>query len=128
MATYGVDNVFKAREIQDKLRKTKEQLGLQLPLNQISNYSQYRRLITKETKKWRKQLFKNWNGICYYTGEKLLIDKKQYLNKKYRTIDHKISIIYGFLNNISYLIIGNISNLCICSRSINCHKKGNCQL
>ena len=39
------------------------------------------------------------------------------------SIDHKISIYYGFVNKIDPSIIGDIKNLCITKRSIN-KKKG----
>ena len=37
----------------------------------------------------------------------------------YYTMDHKISLFYGFNYNIEPSIIGGIDNLCICSRYIN---------
>ena len=40
----------------------------------------------------------------------------------YPTIDHKISCLYGFKNNISIDIISDISNLCITKRIINSKK------
>lgn len=41
----------------------------------------------------------------------------------YPTIDHKISVYYGFINNISPEEIGDISNLCITKRWINSTKR-----
>ena len=46
------------------------------------------------------------------------------LDKQYPTIDHKTSILYGFLNKILPSEIGNIDNLCITKRSINSSKYG----
>ena len=37
-------------------------------------------------------------------------------------LDHKISIIYGFKNNISPEEIGDISNLCMTKKGINSSK------
>ena len=44
-------------------------------------------------------------------------------SKQYPTIDHKLSVLYGFINNISPLEIGSINNLCVTKRSLN-SKKG----
>lgn len=76
-------------------------------------------LVWHETEKWKKELFSNWNGKCFYTNEKLIIDKKQYNNPLYATIEHKISIFEGFKNKLAPEFIGNIDNLCICSRISN---------
>lgn len=83
----------------------------------------YRNVIRKLTYKYKKELFNNWDGYDYYDGEYI----KEYLslhntNKKYPTIDHKMSLYYGFNNNIPPYIIGNIENLCITKRTINSSK------
>ena len=75
-----------------------------------------------ETKKWKKELLKNWNGKCYYTDIQLITDKTQYNHPLYRVIDHKLSVAYGFKNNILPCIIGHLNNLCVCSRYINGRK------
>jgi len=63
-------------------------------------------------------------GSHYYDGkyikENLLLDKNDNL---YPSIDHKIPVLYGFLNNISKEEISNINNLCITKRITN-SKKG----
>jgi hypothetical protein len=52
------------------------------------------------------------------------LDKNQhYNNETYPSVDHKISVFFGFSNNIDPKEIGKIDNLCICSRWSN-HKKG----
>ena len=43
-------------------------------------------------------------------------------NSDYPTIDHKISMWYGFENDISPEIIGGIDNLCITKSKINRNK------
>jgi len=43
-------------------------------------------------------------------------------NVKQPTIDHKISVKYGYVNNIDPLEISSSQNLCICSRSTNSSK------
>jgi len=37
----------------------------------------------------------------------------RHLKKNYPTIDHKLSIFYGFINKIDPYIIADINNLCI---------------
>lgn len=71
-------------------------------------------------------MFENWDGKDYYDDEYI----KEYLllpygNKKYPTIDHKISIYYGFINNISPDEIGKLENLYITKRTINSKKSKN---
>ena len=82
----------------------------------------YRNKVWNETRKYLKELFEKWDGKDYYTGENLLNFKNCY-ESMYRTIDHKLSIFYGFINNIEPKEIGKLENLCICSRSTN-SKKG----
>ena len=124
---YGVDNYFKTKEF----RESMEARGQWISLKKLSKYELYKRKVRSETKRWKKQLYENWDGRDYYTGKKLVTYaewKKIYPNinvsnnKLQPSIDHKISVTYGFIHNISYKIIGNIKNLCICSREINVTK------
>ena len=69
-----------------------------------------------------KKLFETWNGKCYISGIKLKTNPKEYNDPLYAVVDHKISVHYGFKNNIDFKIVGNISNLEICSRKINGEK------
>lgn len=115
---YGVTNVSKINYVIDKIRKTNEKNGNWLNNNSLIEFLNYKKLVTRETKKHRIRLFKNWNGLDYYTGEKLNYNN----NKLYPTVDHKISQWYGFINNIDPNEIGAFKNLCICSRSINARK------
>jgi hypothetical protein len=74
------------------------------------------------TNKNRNKIFEQWNGLDYYDGEH--IDKKD-LNKydnTYPTIDHKISVFFGFKNGITAEEIAKIENLCITKRIINITK------
>jgi len=45
-----------------------------------------------------------------------------YNDSKYPTIDHKISIFFGFNNKIDASIIGSFENICLTKRSINKRK------
>ena len=105
------------------IRKSMIKLGFWKSPEERTSFKNYKLKVTLETKRHIKNLFKNWNGLDYYTGEKLLTEIKMSNDKMYRTIDHKISIKYGFINKIDPKEIGNLENLCICSRSTNSKKK-----
>jgi len=138
---YGVDNPSKCEKFKEKRSKTifdrygvyhystsreyrllKEKLNEWIPLEQKTKFELYSRDVWKKTRKYRNKLFSKWNGNCYYTGIEL--NKNQnYNNETYPTIDHKKSVFFGFKNNISSEEIGNIDNLCICSRWSNKKKQ-----
>jgi hypothetical protein len=76
--------------------------------------------ITNSNKKY---LYENWDGNDYYDDELI----KGYLShtsthRFYPTIDHKISVYFGFMNDISPEEIGALDNLCITKRYINSMK------
>ncbi len=112
---YGFDHYSKT----PNYRELQEKLGKWIPLEFKSDFEIYRILVWHETNKWKKLLFSNWNGLCYYSNEKLSTDKSEYNNPNYATIEHKTSIFFGFKNNLSPEEMGNINNLCICSRLLN---------
>jgi len=82
-----------------------------------TEFQKYRIKVNTLTRKNKKQLFEDWDGKDYYNCRDI-----NNLPKKDITIDHKISVKYGFDNNISVEEISNINNLCICSRKSNCCK------
>jgi len=121
---YGVENVFQFQKnidiIQKKSKITRIKNGQQIPDDKLTEWDFYKKKVTSITRKNKKQLFQNWNGFDYYDGEyiKQNFNLKWY-NTKHPSIDHKISIYYGFKNKISPEIIGNIDNLCITKRGTN---------
>ena len=133
---YGVDNVMKDLKINLEQRKTMLKLyGVENPSYNVSLFKQclstkvltefqkYRRMVTSITNKNKKKLFETWNGYDYYDNEYIFDHfKYHYLSNNYPSIDHKISVIYGFTNNMCPEDIGNILNLCITKRGINCTK------
>jgi hypothetical protein len=119
---YGVDSYSKTYQY----RKYKENLQQWIPEEQLSDFKIYFRNVWRITKRSKKELYSRWNGKCYYTGKKLLLDV-HYNDNEYPSIDHKTSIYYGFVNNISAEQIGSIKNLCICSRIINTNKNILCE-
>ena len=105
----------------DKMLKTK--IERKLIFNSSEEWLKYKNLVKSVTRKNKKSLYENWDGTDYYDGENL----KSYLShththRFYPTIDHKISVYYGFKNSIDPSIIGSIDNLCITKRFINSTK------
>lgn len=122
---YGVDNVSKLKEVQDKISKTKSENGTIIHSDDLGNWDLYKREVRRETNKNKKNLYEWWSGDDYYDNEFI----KGYLSyththRFYPTIDHKISVIYGFINGIDPSEIGSIDNLCITKRYINSIKRG----
>jgi hypothetical protein len=88
-----------------------------------NDYILYRNEVRRLTKNNEKKLFENWNGEDFYDKE-IIINNfiLDFNDPKYPTIDHKISIYYGFINNIQPQDIAKMENLCITKRSINSSK------
>jgi hypothetical protein len=86
----------------------------------ISPFLKYSQMVNNITYKYKEELYCNWDGYDFYDNE--LIKENFNLNyndKRYPTIDHKISKYNGFINGIEPNIIGEINNLCITKRTIN---------
>jgi hypothetical protein len=141
MDKYGVDNVFKLDEKKDKFRKTcEEKYGCDNPLKNTevskkmvatkeksgiyssnrSEYIIYRNKCRTLTRLNRLSLLGYWDGFDFYDGEYIIDYLKLHpLDALYPTVDHKISILEGFKNNIPPNIISDIRNLCVTKRKIN---------
>jgi len=91
---------------------------------EMSTFLLYKRNCQKLTYRLKKKIFEEWDGYDFYDDEYIKGNKNfNNTNPLYPTIDHKISIFYGFLNNISEEEICDMKNLCITKRSINCSKR-----
>jgi hypothetical protein len=137
--TYGkrVDNVSQLQAIKDKVKKTMlEKYGVEnishsqrfkdfmyiLKGNTIDTmaFNKYKQEIWKLTKKNKENI--PFTGLCYYTG--VNISKTNFYNDFHHvSVDHKISISYGFNNNIPVEEIAAEKNLCYCSRLTNSIKR-----
>lgn len=118
---YGVDNPFKSKEIQDRIQKYLKENYYMITID--DKFKNYRNKVRYLTDKIKLELYDKWDGYDYYDGEYI----KDYLklhsnNNNYPTIDHKISCIYGYKNNIDIEKLSNIENLCITKRIINSQK------
>lgn len=136
LKNYGVEFPSQDKEILEKqnrkLRFTNEKNGRWIPDSLISDFLKYRKIVQKETKRWKTELFENWDGKDYYTGE-MLVTNEEYRkefplkhlssNPMQPTIDHMVSIFNGFYNEIDPVEIADIKNLCICSRKQNSKKQ-----
>lgn len=108
LTTIGVKYPYQSNEIQHQQRLTKEKNKTWIPLEQVDNFKLYCRKVWKITNRQKlkslKDFEKRGNGI--YDMH----------------LDHKISLKYGFENNIDFEIIGNITNLQMLPMSENCSK------
>lgn len=140
---YGVDNFAKTEKYKILSEKTCiEKYGvshngsvpefiLKRRLSRIKNsrvirrdFYLYKREVCNITRKCLKILFKEWSGYDYYDNEYIKDNFNLfYLDRSYPSVDHKISIYYGFLNNIPTTVIGDIKNLCITKRGLNSSKR-----
>lgn len=134
---YGCKNVFQNEDVKNKIKQfyrenyngaewntqvkyVRDKNGW-IPDEQLSEWEKYKKLCKKYTNNNKKMLFDNWNGYDYYDGE--YIRDNKIFNYYYPTIDHKISIKYGFLNNISEIDICDITNLCVTKLGLNSSKR-----
>ena len=120
LSKYG-NKIYNASKIAKDLRIKNNR---QVPDSQRSEFELYQRKTRGITNNFKNILYENWNGFDYYDNEFIKNNNINYkfYNRNYPTIDHKISIYYGFINNISPEIIGNLENLCITKRGINSKK------
>lgn len=83
-------------------------------------YKKYYDAVTKETKKSLKE--KEIKQYCEYTGIKFGDANGEMINPNdpvKRSVDHKIPIIWGYLNNIPINIIGGKENLAYVLKYVN---------
>lgn len=124
---FGCDCCLSNKEIQKKSKKTRLERGSYLTEEQRTTYKNYWLKVKRITVKNRKTLFETWDGTDYYDGEYI---KENFAlpsgSKEYPTLDHKISVSYGFKHDIDPEEIGKLENLCITKRSINSRKHSNC--
>jgi len=120
---YGIENPMHHQPFIDNCKKSKIKNNVLLPDEMIDDFLLYKRKVKNITHKNKKSLFENWNGYDYYDDEYI---KENFshspTNRLYPTIDHKISVYFGFVNNIVPEIIGSLSNLCITKKYINSTK------
>lgn len=117
---YGVENPMELEINVKKMKDTKIKMGINLPDESLTKFRLYKRNVTRTTRRNKKELFEKWSGFDHYDNEFIKENTSlDSMDRMYPTIDHKISIFLGFINNIDYNIIGGIDNLCITKKYIN---------
>jgi hypothetical protein len=139
---YGVFNVINCPEIYERMKKTnllkygsefffssknmeeiRISIGSKIPDILKSGFDIYQNRVRYLTNRNKPLLLEEWNGNDYYDGEYIRNNfYMKFHDKKYPTIDHKISIYYGFINNIDPEEISKIENLCLTKRGNNSSK------
>jgi len=120
---YGTD--YYASSLHAKNRRIKN--NKQVPDDMKTEFELYTKIVRNKTNRVKDKLFESWNGLDYYDSENIKNNlKHKHFDKRYPTIDHKISIYFGFINKIDPEIIGDLNNLCITKRSINSSKHVKC--
>jgi hypothetical protein len=122
---YGCENPMSNDEVKNKMIITKQTLGIYLQYSDRDDFINYKLKVKSLTNKNRKELFEKWMGYDYYDNE--YIKNNCCNDKNYPTVDHKISVKYGFENNIIPNEISKIENLCITKRGLNSSKGSNCR-
>jgi hypothetical protein len=125
---YGVSHHSKTELGKEMRKETRIKRGLQIPDDKLSEFYKYRRKVDNLTNIVKKNILENWDGYDYYDNE--YIKENFNFNKNdrlYPHFDHKISVIYGFKNNIDPSEISNIDNICITKQWINGLKGSQCE-
>ena len=96
-------------------------LGQWTPRSKKTEWDLYKSTVRNQTKQNIKLL--DWDGTDFYDGTYIKDNfTLHHFENDYPTIDHKISIYDGFLNNISTHIISSVDNICWTKRIINITK------
>lgn len=126
LSKYGKENVFQTDEFKKKMTDLRIESGVLISQDMLDIWRIYKNEVRKVTRIFLKELYDNWGGYDFYDGEYIKDNLNLHHNHRlYPTIDHKMSIFYGFKNKIPADKIGNISNLVITKRSINSRKNLN---
>lgn len=115
---YGVDHPSK---VLDKNGESIFYINCWTPRSKKSDWELYKTTVRNQTKQSLKLL--DWDGTDFYDGTYIRDNfSLSHIDNDYPTIDHKISIYDGFLNNISTHVISSVDNLCWTKRIINITK------
>ena len=121
---YGVEYINHSKEFLEKSKNTRIRRNLQTAPEKLTDLQKYYILSRTITRKNKKILINLWDGCDYYDGEYIRVNFNLKSNDVcYPTVDHKISVFYGFNNNISVEEIASLDNLCITKRKHNSSKR-----
>ena len=136
---YGVENVFQSKSIKEKIKKIKKEIYNDENYNNKEKGKQTKiengYWISNEQKI---EFQKYRNQVDKYTDKTLKKEGKIFLNESWEekrgkgkdkyNIDHKFSVIQGFLQNISPEIMGSKYNLQLISENENHSKYTRCSI
>jgi hypothetical protein len=114
---YGVDNVSKSQKIKDLISIKRKDYWENLFNTLIENFNFKDLELTEKEYNRLVHRISNW----MYKNNSNEIDPNNLRGKDYH-LDHKVSIKYGYINNISPKIIGDITNLELLSSKDNISK------
>lgn len=121
---YGVKYELLLAEGQENRKNTRIERGNQIPDELVNDYRKYRLIVNRHLQRNKKIIIENWNGLDYYDSELITDNFNLYpKDRLYPHFDHKISVAYGFKNNIDPDKIASIDNICITKQWINGLKK-----
>ena len=125
LVKYNVVNPSQVKNFSDSAkistRITREKNGSWILLSEKTDWELYKNKVRSLTRKNVNLL--EWDGKDYYDSEYIKENfSLHHLDNNYPTIDHKISIFDGFMNNIPIDAIASIDNLCWTKRIINITK------
>jgi len=139
LLNYGNICPMKTKEIQEKLSKVLKKKfennikspkcdkiirGYYLTIIEQKKWKEYSKNVRNMTRRNKKLLLKNWNGNDYYDNEYIKENfSLNHYHEHYPTIDHKISVFKGFINEFSIEDIADIRNLCFTKRKLNAIKQ-----
>lgn len=116
--SYGVDHPSK---VLDNNGESIFFINCWTPRSKKTEWDLYKSTVRNQTKQNIKLL--DWDGTDFYDGTYIKDNfTLHHFENDYPTIDHKISIYDGFLNNISTHIISSVDNICWTKRIINITK------
>ena len=124
----SIINLYKANPgIKNRISKSVSKFFLESPdfvsLDELESYEKFRKLVNNLTKRVKKELLENWNGLDYYDNIEIKDNfRLHYNNENYPTIDHKISILEGYKKGYQPEEISSIDNLCLTKRKLNTQK------
>lgn len=140
MEKYGVSNPSKLSHVKEKVKKTVQNrygvsnathsiiakikhyiLGSQPDPFKDADYDSYKATVNRLTAINKQQIGEP--VYCYYSGVLFNTGKDHFNNAIYPTIDHKISIWYGFENDIPPEQIADANNLVWCAKLLNTYKR-----
>jgi hypothetical protein len=99
-----------------KMRKTFEDCGLWIPLENLSNYENYKRKV------WHHTLKHDISALANYEKRGRAGTEGAY------QLDHKFSISRGFIEGVDPELIGSLKNLEFIPWEDNIKKQGNCSI